>query len=271
MFCSYKDCLWQNVKWNHNAPNRSNACYVFQDVRIVAFSLTSPSTFSECTLEYIRVPKSIPTALNCVQKGANAALKRRIFFYFEGISGYLTKLVLLLSGHFVHYYSMPDTPSTCTGISRETHLSSITDYRLKWPMAEIWSCIQPTVHNVESIDMWHHRLLIILSSRLGCSQQSLSCIAAIWSFTSNTLHELQHYATCITTFKSLKGAGKVQNFKTIKRHSEVNLCYRGRGKTKKAVTQLLLRHFTIIIITKYHSKHVDSRPSVSARWHRCQM
>lgn len=106
-------------------------------------------------------------------------------------------------------------------------------------------------------------------------QQSLSCIAAIWCFTSNTLNMYCSTTWPLEPFQSLKGAEQVQNCKATKRHSEVSISVlqwqKNEKKTKqnknriklglKKAIALILRPFTILV-TKYQSGRVGWNLSV---------
>lgn len=167
--------LGTKCRVDRNAQNTSSPCSICRYLLLLFPSplhQISPSTFSECALQDSRVLLlySFCTYWSA-QRGRVLHLKEDVLFWrhqwlYLKACTVIQWVFCALSLHAIVAVAVRDFRHTIHffNVSRETH-------RLQDKKAfqtELWPGVQPTVYTVGLIHMWHHRLLIFLSLRLGC-------------------------------------------------------------------------------------------------------
>lgn len=154
--------LWTKCRVNHNAQYTSSPCSRFRDLLLFQSPLhqISPSKVSECALQdSIVLLKGANTALKggCFVLKALVATSESLYYYLTGI------LCIITPCHWLQTHTIHLVPMCQEKIS----LSQITGLKRHFKES-FWPGVQPTLYTVGLIDMWHHRLFIFLSLRLGC-------------------------------------------------------------------------------------------------------
>lgn len=139
MLCSNSLCLpgiWLHgtvLGVNLNANDTSGLCSISQGFHLLVVSFTSNQSqqvFWMCAAGHQSAFVDSYCTYKSAQRGAGTAFKGG-FSVLKASVATSESLYFLLSGYFVHYRSMPDTQSQWFSVSRETYLSSITDYRIR--------------------------------------------------------------------------------------------------------------------------------------------